>query len=246
MIYITGDTHGKFSRFKNKTFHANENDTVIICGDFGGIWDNSPTQDYWLKWLSQKPYTILFCCGNHENFDTLYQYPVVDYAGGKAHQIAHNIYHLMRGEVFRIEEKTFFVMGGAASHDISDGILDPTDKNFKHQERVLKKQGKKMYRIAGVSWWPQELPSQEEYDHAKDTLQAYHYTFDYIITHDCPSTIQKQIDDSYPCNALNEFHQFVAEHCTFRQWFFGHYHQEMEISNKYQLIYKNIIALNDK
>ena len=31
----------------------------------------------------------------------------------------------MRGQVFEIEGKTFFTMGGAASHDIQDGILDP-------------------------------------------------------------------------------------------------------------------------
>ena len=39
MIYITGDTHAEFKRFSKKVFDATENDYVIICGDFGGVWD---------------------------------------------------------------------------------------------------------------------------------------------------------------------------------------------------------------
>lgn len=41
MIFITGDTHGNFSRFSTKEFpeqkEMTKEDFVIICGDFGGI-----------------------------------------------------------------------------------------------------------------------------------------------------------------------------------------------------------------
>ena len=33
----------------------------------------------------------------------------------------------MRGQVYEINGKTFFTFGGASSHDIQDGILDPND-----------------------------------------------------------------------------------------------------------------------
>ena len=42
MIYVTGDTHGDFSRFDPMLFpkqrKMDKSDTVIICGDFGGVW----------------------------------------------------------------------------------------------------------------------------------------------------------------------------------------------------------------
>ena len=34
-------------------------DCVIICGDFGGVWDGSAEERHWLDWLEAKPYTSL-------------------------------------------------------------------------------------------------------------------------------------------------------------------------------------------
>lgn len=113
MIYITGDTHGEFERFGSNYFDAAKGDYVIICGDFGNLWDNSNTEQYWRKWLREKPFTVLFIDGNHENFDMLSAYPITEWNGGKVHKIADNIIHLMRGQVFDIDGIRFFTMGGA-------------------------------------------------------------------------------------------------------------------------------------
>lgn len=118
MVYITGDTHAVFTRFGTKVFpeqkEMTRDDFVIICGDFGGIWYDNAYEQYWLKWLSEKPFTILYVDGNHENFDRLYsdEFEVVDFHGGKAHKIRDNIYHLMRGYVFDLCGKKFFSFGG--------------------------------------------------------------------------------------------------------------------------------------
>lgn len=41
MVYITGDTHGDLSFFRNpKLKKLKKGDTLIICGDFGFIWNN--------------------------------------------------------------------------------------------------------------------------------------------------------------------------------------------------------------
>ena len=40
-------------------------------------------EKYNLKWLEDKPFTTLFVCGSHENFDQLYNYPVEEWKGGK-------------------------------------------------------------------------------------------------------------------------------------------------------------------
>ena len=77
MIYITGDCHCNFERFNTENFpeqkEMSKDDYVIICGDFGLVWDNGGEDIWWRKWLEQKPFTTLFVDGNHENFDLLYE-----------------------------------------------------------------------------------------------------------------------------------------------------------------------------
>ena len=45
MILITGDTHGDLTRFgKRAVKKLKKNDALIICGDFGFIWDGSAAE----------------------------------------------------------------------------------------------------------------------------------------------------------------------------------------------------------
>ena len=60
-------------------------------------------------------------------FDDLNSFPVTMWHGGKVHKVGNSVIHLMRGQVFRIAEKTFFTFGGAASHDIQGGIFEVKD-----------------------------------------------------------------------------------------------------------------------
>lgn len=100
MIYVTGDTHAnidisklnidKFPQQKDLT----KNDYLIICGDFGLVWDGSRREMWWQDWLSDKNFTTLWVDGNHENFDILYEFPLIDKFGGKVREIAPDIYHL--------------------------------------------------------------------------------------------------------------------------------------------------------
>lgn len=89
LIYITGDTHIPIDIDKLKTNSFPEQkdmtkeDFLIICGDFGGVWDNSPADNYWCKWLNNKNFTTLFVDGNHENFDLLNAYKIITWNGGK-------------------------------------------------------------------------------------------------------------------------------------------------------------------
>ena len=85
MIYVTGDCHARFGKFSVGGFpeqkEMTRDDFVIVCGDFGGVWSNTSEEVWWLDWLSDKPFTILFVDGNHENFDRLYgdEFEVVDF-----------------------------------------------------------------------------------------------------------------------------------------------------------------------
>ena len=75
MIYATGDTHGNFERFREEYFpeqtSMTKDDYVIVCGDFGGVWDGGRQEQTRLDRLEQLPFTLLFVSGNHENFDLL-------------------------------------------------------------------------------------------------------------------------------------------------------------------------------
>ncbi|MBR7085512.1 MAG: metallophosphoesterase, partial [Oscillospiraceae bacterium] len=76
MVYITGDMHGEWERFKEKAIRQlKKEDTLIICGDFGFIWDGSKKEKQVLKKMSELPFTVAFLDGCHENFDLLEQYP---------------------------------------------------------------------------------------------------------------------------------------------------------------------------
>ena len=137
MIYITGDMHGEFSRFKNKKIKKlKENDTLIICGDFGFIWDGSRHENSVLNKIGNMPFNVAFIDGCHENFELLSEYEVIDWNGGKAQLISGNLVHLMRGQIYTIEGKKILAFGGGHSQDYDY---------------------RKMH-----NWWIQEQPTHEE------------------------------------------------------------------------------------
>lgn len=244
MIYITGDTHGEFSRFSTESFpeqkQTTKDDYVIVCGDFG-IWQDTLQERYWLEWLNDKPFTTLFVDGNHSNFDRLYQMPVSKWNGGQVHYIRDSVIHLMRGQVFDIVGNRFFTMGGASSHDIQDGILEPDAPDFKQKRKALDRR-MALYRINHVSWWKEELPSDAEYEAARNNLDACGWRVDYIVTHCCPNSIADIIGGGlYQPDRLTSFFEEVKERCAFDHWFFGHYHDNRKLMRKYILLYEQIV-----
>ena len=255
MIFVTGDCHGDFRKFSTDSFpeqkEMTKDDIVIICGDFGAIWDcegMSRFESYWLNWLDEKPFTTVFVDGNHENFDRLTnEFEIVDFRGGKAHKLNDSVYHLLRGEVFDFEGKRFFAFGGARSHDIDDGILSWEDfdtmEEFKETVRIWKKQ-RKVFRINHVSWWKEELPSDEDIQNAEKNLAKVDYKVDYVITHCAPQSIVAflYMSHSEP-DKLTLYFEDLSHRLSFRNWFFGHYHEDKKMLDKYILLYDQIIRI---
>lgn len=251
-IYLTGDTHADFRRFNTECFpeqkEMNKNDYVIILGDFGGVWDKekeSNNEKYWLKWLSDKPYTTLFIDGNHENYDRLlHQYPEKEWHGGHVHEIRPNVLHLMRGYVFTIDECSFFVFGGARSHDIDGGILEPDDPYFKEKKKRLDR-NMVCYRINHVSWWKEEMPNQMEMDRGLQNLQEHHNKVDFILSHDCPaSTLALFSHGFYKCDELNRYLEEIRANTEFKKWFFGHYHDNQMAGMQEIMLFEQIIRIH--
>ena len=232
MILVTGDIHGNIdiSKLKNKLNpvfdEMTKEDFLIICGDFGLVWDNSNEELWWRNWLDNKTFTTLFVDGNHENYDMLYNYPVEEWNGGNVHRISDSIFHLMRGQLFNLQGKTFFTMGGAESHD---------------KER----------RVLHESIWEQELPDDSEYETALKTIENCGYNVDYVISHCAPSRIQNRINrlygyEEYQPNRLTDFFDELMDKLDYKKWFCGHYHIEYknEKYNKFRVLYNKIVQLD--
>lgn len=246
MIFVTGDCHGDYKRFSVGRFpwqkEMDRQDLVIVAGDFG-YWDRSPEQEYWMKWLAEKDFTIAFVDGNHENYDMLAELPVKLWNGGKVQFIRENVIHLMRGQMYRIQGKRIFTFGGARSHDIRDGILEADDPKLRQKVRAMEKAGA-LYRINHLSWWKEEMPKQAEYEEGRNNLDVNGWECDYIISHCAPSSIQALLSlGNYRPDELTRYLEEIRSKCRYHRWFFGHYHEDEQVDEKHTLLYHDILRV---
>ena len=197
-----------------------------------------------LDWLDCKSFTTLFVSGNHENFDRLMTYPVEEWHGGKIQKIRPSVIHLMRGQVYELEGKKLFTFGGASSHDIDGGILEPDDLDFKKKKKELDK-GWKPYRINHLSWWKEELPSEEEMEEGRKNLQMYNNEVDFIVTHCASSSTAALLSHGmYKLDMLTDYLEEIRQNVKFKKWFFGHYHDNRNVNAQEILLWEQIIRIS--
>ena len=250
MIYITGDCHSDFERFNKDIFpeqnEMTKDDYVIVCGDFGGVWnkdEESKKEKWWMDWLQDRSFTTLFVDGNHENFDRLYSYPIEEWHGGKVHKIRPSVIHLMRGQIFELEGKKIFAFGGARSHDIDGGILELGDPDYKKKKKQLD-EGWLPYRINHLSWWAQELPSEEEKEEGRKNLAANDNKVDFIVSHCCASSTLATFGHGlFKPDSLNAYFEEIHQKVCFKKWFFGHYHDNRNVNAEEIMLYEQIIRI---
>lgn len=245
-IYITGDCHGDYHRFNAEIFpeqkEMTKNDYVIICGDFG-FWSKDPEQLWWRNWLEKKPFTTLWVDGNHENYDMLKEYSIETWNGGKVQKITPSIIHLMRGQIYEIDGCRIFTFGGAQSHDIQGGILEPDDPEFYQKKRLLDR-GELPYRINHESWWKEELPSEAECAEGLQNIKRCDGEVDFVITHCTSTTVQAILGRGmFKPDRLTDYLMTIEEQLKFKKWFFGHYHDNCAIDEKHILLYEQIIRI---
>ena len=225
MIYITGDTHGNFDRLTSLSLREGQNltknDYLIILGDFGLLWENiqSAYEADLIHALNLLPFTTLFIDGNHENFKRLEMLEEIELFGNKVGKISNSIYHLKRGNVYTIEDKTFFCFGGGISID-------------------------KHLRLEFISWWSQEMPNHKEMAKGIQSLRKNNWEVDYVLTHDAPADLYPDLNMPFTMkNNLSEYLNLIKVKANFKKWHFGHFHDNKLFDNKYQLLYDEIILL---
>lgn len=149
----------------------------------------------------------------------------------------------MRGQLFEIEEKKIFTFGGARSHDISGGILEMDAPDFEEKRKKIDK-GWKLYRINHLSWWKQEMPTEDEMEEGRRNLQAHGNKVDFIISHCCASSTQAYLSaGTYEPDILTKYFNEIQRSVKYKNWFFGHYHDNRNLAGGEILIYEQIIRV---
>ena len=210
----------ELKRLSNKNWplarKLTRDDVVIICGDTGCMWDDSNETRYWDDWLEDRPFTTVTCFGNHENYDKICSLPREEWNGSIVRKVLPHVMYVENGEIFTLNNQTFFVMGGATSVD-------------------------KVYRTEGKSWWAAEIPSKEEMEHAVDNLEKHNMLVNHIITHTAPNWILDKF--WYEHDSLTNFlTNYVERFTQFNDWWFGHFHDNRNFGRayNYHMLYHDI------
>lgn len=218
MIYVTGDIHGEFKRFENKKLKKlTENDCLIVCGDFGFIWSGSKEEQLILHKIGEKKFKTLFVEGTHENFNLLNSYPIIEMYGGRVQQINKNIYHLLRGEIYNIDNKTIFTFGGGESSD-------------------------KDIRQENGTWWKEEQPTMEEMAYAVKNLDKFNRKVDYIITHQPSMTDMALVNRHCSVSPIATFFDELSHNIEYKKWYFGSLHKNKKIPDA-QCLFTDIVVM---
>lgn len=224
MIYVTGDMHGEEERLYSRSMKKlSEGDTLIVCGDFGFVWDGSAKEKKILEYLGSRKYNVCFIDGTHENFDLLEKCRMTVWNGGKVHRVSGNLFHMMRGQIFTIEGYRIFTFGGGES----------TDREM---------------RTEHISWWKEEMPTPAELEEGAKAIDEVDCDVDFIITHEPPSIVKSTmllragVTDSV--NKLNGYFEQLNRVCKFKHWYFGSMHEDRIITNVHTAVFEDVIPIN--
>lgn len=208
-MFFLPDAHGALeSLLGPENFHIGKhltkNDFVIHGGDTEHHLHNY----LGLKFLEKTPWTNLLIDGNHDPLPDYYNAPIEPMFDGHVRVISDNVYYLQRGEVYVIDGKKIFVMGGAFSID-------------------------RRWRYEGMSWWPEEVPSEVEFRHAESRLDYYDWNIDIVLTHTCPLCCIDLF--GFPVHPNTLYYDetwdrletlFLRMNPKPKSWFFGHWHRD--------------------
>lgn len=158
MIWLLSDSHGGEATEGIRQYldTAPQDDLLILLGDVGLKFADTEENRAFDRLLLSASKNIAFLDGNHENFAYINSFPAEEWNGGTVHRLTDHLVHLMRGNIYFLEGKTFFVFGGCKSSP--------------------------RWKEMGL-WYPGEEPEPEEIALAHRNLAAHGYKVDYILTH---------------------------------------------------------------
>lgn len=215
IFYITGDTHGDFSRIEE---FCRENDTtkedvMIILGDAGiNYWLNNA--DRQLKNDLTDLDITLFCVhGNHEARPwEAADYEEIMWNGGLVHREEQypNILFAKDGEIYDFHGKKVMAIGGAYSVD-------------------------KYYRLNHkMPWFDTEQPDEWTKNYVEQQLEKAGWSIDIILSHTVPIEAEPTwvfipgLNQEVVDKSTEKWLQEIYDNLEFSEWYAGHYHVESE------------------
>ncbi len=226
MVYVTGDMHGAEERlYSREWLRLKKGDILIVCGDFGYIWDGGENQREYIDYLASRPFTVAFLDGTHDNLSYINSCRLTYWKGGMIHRIKGNLIHLMRGQIYNIDGTEIFTFGGGESVD-------------------------RDMRIENGLWWKEEMPTATEMAEAAKLLDSKGRRVDYIITHEPPSLVKSAMmlrnGHTEPISKLNGYFEEIDELCDYHHWYFGCMHEDRRVTPKHTCVFKKHIRIGKK
>jgi len=231
MIYLTGDTHGRFERigaFCEKK-QTSQDDILIILGDAGINFHADALDILRQEYLSKLPITLLCIHGNHERRpESLPYYGEREWHGGKVYVEGRypNILFAKDGEVYNLDGRKAIAIGGAYSID-------------------------KAWRTAGQSWWADEQPSPAIKARVENTLDQLNWQIDIVLSHTTPLKYEPVevflpgVDQSKVDKSTEEWLDGIEGRLEYGKWYCGHYHTEKKI-DRLQIMFNDFAVLEEE
>lgn len=229
-IFVTGDCHGVLSRIYNwvDRFDMNKDNVhIIIAGDAGICWrKDKKDMIAAIKKQEQYNFHLWFIDGNHENFDILKEFSPINSSG--IANLGNNLHYITRGTKLTIMTKngikTILFCGGADSVD-------------------------KALRTPNFTWWTDEQITEND---IKKCLEKGN-SFNYIITHCCPYSVFVKytpwlvtltgLDQNKIDHTSEKMLDKLINNIEFDEYFFGHYHIDKRLDDKYSCVLNDFIEL---
>ena len=216
MVHLIGDIHGDITQIMKENLikdgiSISKNDVVIVLGDFGVMFKDIEQHRLALDCINKLDYYVAFIDGNHENFDYLNSLPIVTKWGNKVHKLNNRCFHLMRGNIYKIEGNRYLCFGGAKSID-------------------------RDYRVLGESYWLEEEPSSNDVKRLSKSFGDID-SVDFVLTHTCSNTTLHKMKRIKPFNDNCETRDVldrIEEKLSSRVlWFYGHFHVDEVVDEQH-------------
>lgn len=216
MIYITGDTHGRFEGVQAfcERFKTERKDILIILGDAGINYSGTDYDRLKKEFLQFLPITIFCIHGNHEKRPgTIDSYKEKLWNGGIVfyEEEYPDLLFAKNGEVFNFDGKKTIVIGGAYSVD------------------------KKMRLAYGYGWWADEQPSNQIKLDVEQQLDMLDWKVDVVLSHTVPLKYEPVevflpgIDQNKVDKTTEIWLDGIEERLDYSKWYLGHYHTEKKV-----------------
>lgn len=231
-IFLTGDTHGGFSRIETfcKENKTSPEDILIILGDSGINYYCSIHDTAKKIFLSELPITLFLVHGNHEERPfNLPNYYEQEWNGGMVYveKDFPNLLFAKDGEIYDLCGRKTVVIGGAYSVD-------------------------KYVRLArGWKWFQSEQASEEIMKYVEKQLAECDWEVDIVLSHTCPLKYEpvevflSGVDQSKVDKTMEQWLDRIEERLDYLHWFCGHFHTQKMIE-KLQFMFVDYAEFPEK